>query len=640
MIRMDFRTRVLLAAALPAVLIAVVLAVIFSVRQFGSLEDALAARGRAEARQLADAADFGIFSGNRQLLDRLVRNMSQGDADITAATIVDDRGTTLARSGISVLPHLPDERQAERVFVAGGALVVVMPIRRELLEIEDIYSGGAVAPARAAVGGLVVLELSRERLRREQVRLLALGAAVTLLGLLLGGLLAGRIARGVTRPVQRLGEVVRRIAAGDLSARVTADPSGAVRPLEDGINEMAQRIATNQEHLRARIAEATAELRSRKDEAESATAAKSRFLAAASHDLRQPMHALGLFVSRLGTLQLSHEAHGVVRHIEASAAALEDLLDALFDVSRIDAGLVVPRIATVPVECLFDHVALQLGESARRQGLDFRRHASGGLRLRTDPVLVERILGNLVGNALRYTDRGGLLLACRRRGKRARLEVWDTGIGIPGELQQAIFEEYVQLGNPERDRAKGLGLGLSICQRLAHLLDTTLHLRSVPGRGSVFWFEVPLEEATEPGDVARQPDADTSGGETGELSGTIVIVDDDELVLASTTELVVAWGCRVVAGTSLADVMVECSGLAAPPAVAIFDYRLRGPENGLHAARALRQRFGDIPVMILTGNLTEQLRREAAQYGFTLLAKPLKPARLRALLQHMLGGGT
>ncbi len=637
---LDFRARILLAALLPAVLIALVLAAIFSARQLESLENALVARVRAEARQLADAADFGIFSGNMRLLDRLARNIDEDDADVKAVTIFGGSGALLARSGTSILKSFPKAGAGEQIFIQAGVLVVAIPIRSDLLEIEDIYSGGSSRPAGSATGGMVVLEASRARLQGEQLQLLALGAAVTILVLLLGGLLAARIARGVTRPVRHMSDIVRRIAAGDLAARVEPDTAGAVRQLESGINDMAERIARDQGWLLARVAEATAELRRSKDAAETATAAKTRFLAAASHDLRQPMHALGLFVSRLSGLKLSHEAYGVVRHIEASVSALEDLLDSLLDVSRIDAGLVVPKISSVPVAQIFGRLELELGESARRQKLSFRRRAPDGLFLRTDPMLVERILVNLVGNALRYTPRGGFLLACRRRGDRARLEVWDTGIGIAADAQETIFEEYMQVGNPERDRAKGLGLGLSICQRLAQLLGTRVQLRSVPGRGSVFWFEVPLAPAgSSNAAIESAPSASEPGGiaSTADLAATVVVVDDDELVLASTTALLASWGCQVVAGSSVADVMAACSELPRRPDAAIFDYRLRGFENGLHSARALRNRHGDIPVMILTGNLSDELKREAAQYGFVLMGKPLKPARLRALLQHMLG---
>ncbi|MDP2793050.1 MAG: ATP-binding protein [Sulfurisoma sp.] len=627
------KARVLLAAVLPAALVAVVLAAIFTARQIDSLEEALAARGRAEARQLASNAEFGLFSGNLELLVRLARNMSQGDSAITAVAIIDDRGKTLAHSGFSVLAEWPKVVEATRTFVSSETLVVVVPIHRHVLAIDDVYSGFGGTPPLGGLDGMVVLELSRAPLLMEQFYLLAVTLVVALAGLLIGGVLAVRIARGVTRPVLHMSDVVRRIAAGDMAARVAPDPAGAVRQLEDGINDMALRIASAQDHLREQVAAATAEMRLRKEEAEEAAASKSRFLAAASHDLRQPMHALGLFVSRLSRLQLGQEAHGVVRYIEASVSVLQDLLDTLLDISRIDAGLVTPTLAPVAVGKLFDRLEIELAESIRRKGLSFRRRGGAGLTLHTDAALLERILMNLLSNASRYTQRGGVLLACRRRGAVAWLEVWDSGIGIPLESQRAIFLEYMQVGNPERDRAKGLGLGLSICERLARLLGTQLQLRSRPGRGSVFRIEVPLAPmaAGAPAQAAA-----TAGFDAVGMVGTVLIIDDDPLVLASTAQLVTSWGCRAVAGVSVVEVMTECDATNCRPDAVICDDRLRGIENGIDSARALRLRYGDIPVLLLTGDLSEELGKIAARHGLALLGKPLKPARLRALLQSML----
>ncbi len=630
------KTRVLFAAVLPAALVALTLAAVFTLRQLGDLEDALAARGRAEARQLAGNAEFGIFSGNRNLLERLLRNMSQVDSDITAVAIINADGNTLARAGLSVLPAWPPVGADERSFTNGETLVIAVPIRRQVLAVEDIYSGFGGLPAQDILDGMVVLELSRVPLLREHKYLLAVTLAVALAGLLIGGLLAVRITRGITRPVLHMSEVVRRIAAGDMAARVAPDPADTVRQLEDGINEMAQRIASAQENLREQIAVATAELRQRKEEAEEAVASKSRFLAAASHDLRQPMHALGLFVSRLGRLPLEHEAHGVVRYIESSVSVLQDLLDTLLDVSRIDAGLVTPTLAPVAVGKLFDRLEIEMAESIRRKGLDFRRHCRDGLLLHTDATLLERILMNLLSNAGRYTQHGGVLLACRRRGDEAWIEVWDTGIGIPLEAQRVIFHEYMQLGNSERDRSKGLGLGLSICERLARLLDAPLQLLSRPGRGSVFRLKVPLIAGDPARDAHALAGAAVAGFAVPGMTGTVLLIDDDPLVLASTSQLVTSWGCRAIAGVSVAEVMAECDLASCRPDAAICDYRLRGFENGIISARALRQRYGDIPILLLTGDLSDGLRQVAERNALTLLGKPVKPARLRALLQSML----
>jgi signal transduction histidine kinase len=395
----------------------------------------------------------------------------------------------------------------------------------------------------------------------------------------------------MTRRLARLSDAAERIAAGQLDVDI-GDDSGRdeVARLTRDFTLMVKRIATAQRDLRQQVGTATAELRSRKEEAEAANAAKSRFLAAASHDLRQPMHALGLFSSRLSRMPLDHEARGVARYIESSVSALQDLLDTLLDISRIDAGLVVAKPMTFPIGDLLERLQFDLAEQARHKGLQLRLRCAGALHLHTDALLLERILLNLLGNALRYTQRGGVLLACRRRGDKARIEVRDTGIGIAADAQQVIFEEYVQLDNPERDRDKGLGLGLSICQRLAHLLGSSLQLRSVPGRGSVFWLDLPLAqqdqaavEITAGGVVIRDSIAS--------LSGSVLVVDDDPLVLASTAGLVSSWGCQTFVGPSVAAAMSECDRAGKKPDVAICDYRLRGLENGIASAVALRHRL-------------------------------------------------
>ena len=218
-----------------------------------------------------------------------------------------------------------------------------------------------------------------------------------------------------------------------------------------------------------------------------------------------------------------------------------------------------------------------------------------------------------------------------------RISVVDTGRGIPPDQQEAVFQEFVQLHNAARDRSKGLGFGLSICRRLAHLLDTSLRLRSVPGRGSVFWLELPLVEVRdEIADDALQP-PDLARDSSGSLHGTVLIIDDDPLVLASTAGLVESWGCRTFAGPSVADAMAACDRAGVRPEVAICDYRLRGLENGVSSALALRHRFGaNIPVLLVSGDLSDDLQREATRNRLLLLNKPLKPARLRSLLQSLL----
>jgi signal transduction histidine kinase len=533
--RAGLRLRLLVAAVLPAILVALALATILLDRQYRGLDEALQARARAQARQLASAAEFDVFAGSREALQVLARAAQAGDPDILAASIFDVRGQLLAVSGTTTLATPPALGWDEQVLQSGKVTVVVTLIRRSRLGVDDFYTGAEPREARSQqIDGFVVLEMSRRGLDAERNRQVLIGAGVTLAGLLLATMLALRIALGVTRPILNVGDVVDRIGQGDLTARVVPDPAGVMPGLEEGINAMARRIGYAQEYLVQQIDAATAELRQRKEEAERANRAKSRFLAAASHDLRQPLHALGLFVSRLAQLPHSSDVKPLVGHIDASVLALQDLLDTLLDISRLDAGLVTPKPADFPIADLFARLGLEFAGPAEEKHLVLRIRPSD-LWLRSDPRLLARILMNFVGNALRYTSRGGVLLACRRRGNKALIQVWDTGVGIPTENLQDVFSEYVQLANPERNRAKGLGLGLAICDRLAQLLALPLGVRSIPGRGSVFWVEVPL------GRVRPEAAAGLVEAPAGtHLSGTVLVIEDDTLAAAGMIELVTA----------------------------------------------------------------------------------------------------
>ena len=317
-------------------------------------------------------------------------------------------------------------------------------------------------------------------------------------------------------------------------------------------------------------------------------------------------------------------------HIDASVQALQDLLDTLLDISRLDAGLVTPKPTDFPLADVFERLSLEYAGPAEEKSLALRVRPCG-FWLRTDSRLLTRILMNFISNALRYTQRGGVLLASRRRGDNVRVEVWDTGMGIAPEHIHDVFGEYVQLGNPERNRTKGLGLGLAICDRLAQLLELPIGVRSTPGRGSVFWIEVPLgiahmEAATEPAHAA-------SGTH---LAGTIVVIEDDTLAAASMIDLLGGWGCRAIGAASAVEALHRCDEAGAIPDMAICDYRLLGGEDGISAGLALRRRYGPMPVLLVSASADDRLIAGAARRNFSLLTKPVRPGKLRAVVQQML----
>ncbi|MGE5467009.1 MAG: ATP-binding protein [Ignavibacteria bacterium] len=631
--RPGIRVRLLIAAILPAVSVAIALAAILLDRQYRSLDEALQARALAYARQLGSAAEFGVFAGNREALQALAQATQGGDQDILAVSILDLHGERLAATGATSLASAPAVGTEEQVFESGGATVVVAPIRgSQLLAVDDFYSGAAPRPA--PTDGYVVVEMSRRRLNAERNRQLLLGSVIAVVGALLAAWLALGIASGVIRTILNIRDTVDRIGKGDLAARVTPDPSAVLRGLETGINGMAERIASAQEFLIQQIDRATAELRQRKEDAERSNAAKTRFVAAASHDLRQPLHALGLFVSRLAQLRHGPEVQPLVEHIDASVQALQDLLDTLLDMSRLDAGLVSAKPDDFPIADLFARLALEFSGPAEEKGLVLRIHASP-IWLHTDPGLLMRVLSNFLANALRYTPKGGVLIGCRRIGDKARVQVWDTGIGIAPEHLQDVFCEYIQLANPERNKAKGLGLGLAICDRISKLLGLPIGVRSTPGRGSAFWVDVPLGQ---PRALDHAP-ARTEPLPQVAIEGSVVVLEEAPHEAGSMTGLLTGWGCRVIGAATATEALADCEETGMKPEMVIAEYRLPGGEDGIGAALAIRAACGPMPVLIIGTDVDESLIAGAVRRNFTLLTKPVRPGKLRAIVQQTMAQG-
>jgi two-component system, sensor histidine kinase len=367
-------------------------------------------------------------------------------------------------------------------------------------------------------------------------------------------------------------------------------------------------------------------LREQKELAEQANLAKTQFLAAASHDLRQPMHALGMLVAALGRSRLDGADARLARQIAESVEAMDGLFESLLDISQLDAGMVQPQARPFAIQPLIARLCREQAAELRNRPVRLR-WVDCGLTVDTDPVLLERMLRNLIGNAVRHTREGKVLVGCRRRGGRVSVEVWDTGPGIAPEQQARVFQEYVQLGNPERDRTKGLGLGLAITRRLALLLDCPLALRSAPGRGSVFSVSVPLStsaqaEPVEPLDVgALQP-------------GLVFVVDDEVLVQESTAQLLEAWGYQVVTGGSADELLARARGRT--PDLVICDWRLRGDETATAVIAQVRRVSGvDAPALLITGDTAPDRLRAAHDTGLPLLHKPVAPARLRAAVGNL-----
>jgi PAS domain S-box-containing protein len=382
--------------------------------------------------------------------------------------------------------------------------------------------------------------------------------------------------------------------------------------------------------------DAEAALRAAKEEAERASVAKSRFLAAASHDVRQPMHALGLLLAALSRRVVDPEVRSIVSVMEESLAAMSELFNALLDVSKLDAGVVVPEIVDLPLAPLLARMANEFGPAALEKGLELRI-VPCALAVRSDAVLLDRILRNLVSNAVVHTRRGRVVLGCRRSGDGVRIEVHDTGPGIPADQIGTIFQEFRQLDNAGRDRRQGFGLGLAIVERLARLLGHRVDVVSAPGRGSRFSVEVPRAAAA----AVPRPPAPTDVA-AAELAGACILaIDDDAAVLGATERLLRDWGCVVYAAASAAAALELLARLDRPLDLMLADRRLAEGEAGervLARIRAAAQELGARPPtgIIVTGETGSDVLRALEQSGFRVLNKPVRPARLRALVAALL----
>ena len=387
-----------------------------------------------------------------------------------------------------------------------------------------------------------------------------------------------------------------------------------------------------------RVARKSAELLSNMDklekakaEAEEANRAKSRFLAAASHDLRQPLQSLGLFAASLGMKERAPDTQALVRNIDQSVEALEKMFAELLDVSRLEVGAVRVELRCFPVQEIFDRIAVDYLPLAQEKGLRLRIRATKEWA-ESDPLMLERVVRNLVSNAIQYTERGGVLVACRRRGKRLWIEVRDSGVGIAESEHERVFEEYYQVGNAERDRSKGFGLGLSIVKRMMDLLGEKLVLKSAAGGGALFAVRMRR---------AAPPEADAGAGERRaefvEGRHLVALVEDDQLVRWAMEGLLAQHGLAVASGADFSEAREAVKRHGRVPDLVIADYRLRGGQSGVDAARRLRQEFGErIPVLLLTGESSLEGLAEAADSGFPILSKPVMANRLFAQIESML----
>lgn len=360
----------------------------------------------------------------------------------------------------------------------------------------------------------------------------------------------------------------------------------------------------------------------------------TRFLASASHDLRQPLHALNLYLSALSNVNLPEPALALLTNVRKCAAVVDGMFLSLLDLSRLDAQVVRPHFERFPVASLLTRIALEFSPQATSKGLDLRI-APCSAWVQCDPTLVAQILRNFAANAVRYTASGKILIGCRRKGELLRIAVYDTGIGISPHQQETLFDALNQVDNKRRDTAKGLGLGLAIVQRLGRLLSTPIMLVSTLGQGSMFAIDLPIS-LVHP--VVATPNEFLPAISIDILNTKlIVVVDDDEAIREATRILLEQWGCVVVAAVSGADALLKLGMSPHPPDALICDYRLSLNESGLDVIRGLHNEFNhEIPALLVTGDTTPESIQEVFPNSLPVLHKPVRANILRDALIQLL----
>ena len=396
--------------------------------------------------------------------------------------------------------------------------------------------------------------------------------------------------------------------------------------------EAAEALERSNETLERRVHERTEELtrlnaalERAKGEADAANISKTKFLAAASHDILQPLNAARLYVTTL-IERGGREDRRLVDNIDASLEAVEEIFGALLDMSRLDTGALRPEFASFRIDELMRQIELEFAPLAVAKGLDLT-FMPCGLVVRSDRRLLRRLIQNLVSNAIKYTPEGRVLVGCRRRGDHLRIDVYDTGVGIPQSRWRDIFVEFHRLDQGAKI-ARGLGLGLSIVERLARVLDCTIGLESEAGRGSRFMVTVPVSNAT----PVELPAREDTRVDPSQLVGiTALCIDNEPSVLDGMETLLRSWGCEVIKAPDLETAFAVIGESHLMPNGLLVDYHL-DHGNGIEAITELRRRFGDLPAILITADRSPSVREQARTQGIQLLHKPIKPAALRALL--------
>jgi signal transduction histidine kinase/CheY-like chemotaxis protein len=535
------------------------------------------------------------------------------------AYVVDAAGRLVAHPDISLVLKHTDMSALPQVKAARGG---TGSTAQDISDSVDLF-GRPVLTAYAPIGSIgwfVFIETPRAEAFATLYASLSRSGALLFAGLVVAFACGLALARRMIAPIHALRTSAARIGSGDLGHRISIKTGDELESLGDQFNAMAAQLQESHATLEHKVEERTHQL-------EIANLAKSRFIAAASHDLRQPLHALGLWVAQLRNPLTPGERTWLIERIAAAVGEMNDLFNGLLDVSKLDAGILSAEVGDFPIATLLAKIERTFAQTARGKGLSLRIVPTRAW-VRSDSLLLERIMLNLVSNAVRYTAHGGVLVGCRRRGQRLRIEVWDTGPGIAESQHQYIFDEFYQIPDPDRDRRGGIGLGLAIVDRFRRLLDHPIALTSRLGKGSCFSIEVPLGAPRTENDT---PSAAVELVKDSAGAGVVLVVDDDPMVLEAMRGLLESWGYRAITGAS--HEAIEMLVAAAPkPDLIIADFHLSGGRTGMETIAHVRAVFGaEIPAFLVSGDTSPERLQQARAQGYTLLHKPVSPMTLRSL---------
>jgi signal transduction histidine kinase len=461
---------------------------------------------------------------------------------------------------------------------------------------------------RAEADMVTGIETSNQAYAVSRTVVMSFAVATIVLAIVLGY----AISKSLTGPLMRVEARLKEIAGGEFSHRLDVVNRDELGALAANVNRMSEELGRLYRQL------------------EAANLAKSRFLAAASHDLRQPLHALNLFVAQLCGETDPAEQKRLLPQIEATVRAMNELFNGLWDLSRLDAEVLVPNLSEFPIDRLLKRIELTCAPAAREKGLRLKV-ISNPAYIRSDRVLLERVLLNLVSNAIRYTVKGGVAAGCRRRGDTLRIEVWDTGVGIAEDQRGKIFGEFYRGPANEQDRSGGAGLGLAIVDRMCRLLHHPIGLTSRLGSGTRFSISVPIAAPRGQPQQAAQVVGDRLAGKV------VLVIDDDAVVLDGMSGVLRSWGCLVLTACSEPEALSCVAEQDRKPDLIISDYWLAEGARGIQVIDRLRQVLATpVSALLISGDTVPERLQEARARGYYMLHKPVMPMTLRTMLNRLL----